>query len=123
MLTVVLDFQSNLSRFNLVMNTEQENTHTEASFEVAMGEVEVGRVYPVFGAITKFLDETPGNVIVELNFNIKMHMNITEASKVEILKERAFESGIFVAKAVSTEPMVEMLCHTVIFGRKQAHMV
>lgn len=87
--------------------------------EVQSGEVEVGQTYPIYGMITKIINDTPGSVIVELNFNIQASLSITEQDKVELIKARAFEPGIFVSTVVSKEPFVSVDCTTVIFGKKQ----
>lgn len=87
--------------------------------EVQFGEVEVGTTYPLYGMITRIIDDTPGNVIVELNFSITATMTIPDESKVELLKERAFEPGIFVSTVTSKNPQIEVDCSTVVFGKKQ----
>src|SRR5580765_5374683 len=84
--------------------------------EVATGEVEIGSTYPIYGMITKLIDDTPGNVIVEINFSIRANMAIPDASKVEILKERAFEPGIFVSTVISKDGGITVDCSTVVFG-------
>jgi hypothetical protein len=104
---------------------ENENTDKESNFfekfglEVASGEVEVGSTYPIYGMITKLIDETPGNVVVELNFSITANMSIPEEDKIELLKQRAFEPGIFVSKVVSKDAGITVDCSTVVFGRRQ----
>ncbi len=100
--------------------TDDKNLFDELGLEVTQGDVEVGKTYPIFGMITELLDDEPGNVIVEINYNIKAQMNIPNSDKVNLLKERAFESGIFVAKVITKEPEVLVDCQTVIFGRSQA---
>lgn len=97
-----------------------EDLFEELGLQVAPSEVEVGKTYPIFGVITKILNDQPGEVLVELNYSITAHMTVSEASRVELLKERAFESGIFVCTILSKEPAVEVDCQVVIFGRKQA---
>ncbi len=92
----------------------------EYGLEVSTGEVEVGQTYPIFGMITRVVSDAPGDVVAEINFNITAKMNITDKMRIELLKERAFESGIFVSTVTSKEPTVEVDCQTVIFGRKQA---
>ena len=52
-------------------NKEQNNFFEKFGLEVASGEVEVGQTYPIYGMITKVLDDTPGSVCVEINFTIK----------------------------------------------------
>jgi hypothetical protein len=93
----------------------------EYGLKVASGEVEIGRTYPIFGMITRLIDETPGQVVAEINYNIVAKMQIAEVDKINILKERAFESGIFLAKITSNAPIVEADCQTVIFGKRQAY--
>ena len=100
------------------LNTE-EDLFDKLGLEVAHGDVEVGQTYPIFGMITKIIDDTPGNVIAEINHSITANMNVTDPERVEILKERAFESGIFVSTVIAKEPNIEVDCQVVIFGRRQ----
>lgn len=97
----------------------ENNFFEKFGLEVSSGEVQVGQTYPIYGMITKLLSDTPGEVIVELNFSIKAKMSIPDTAKVELLKQRAFEPGIFVSTVVSKDPSVEVDCSTVVFGRKQ----
>lgn len=101
-------------------SNKEANFFEKFGLEVANGEVEVGRTYPIYGMITKLLSEDPGNIVVELNFSIKANMAIPDMSKVELLKQRAFEPGIFVSTIVSKDNGIEVDCSTVVFGRKQA---
>ncbi|MCB0353790.1 MAG: hypothetical protein KDD64_09705, partial [Bdellovibrionales bacterium] len=87
--------------------------------EVANGEVEIGQTYPIYGMITKIIDETPGKVVVEINFSIKANMTIPDAAKINLLKERAFEPGIFVSTVRDKEEGIRVDCSTVVFGRRQ----
>jgi hypothetical protein len=87
--------------------------------EVKFGDVEVGTTYPLYGMITKIIDDTPGSVVVEINFSIKATMTIPDQTKVELLKERAFEPGIFVSTVTSKDPKIEVDCSTVVFGKRQ----
>ena len=99
--------------------TKPQNFFEKFGCEVAFGEVEVGTTYPLYGMITKIIDDTPGHVIVELNFSITATMTIPDVEKVELLKERAFEPGIFVSTVKVKEPKLEVDCSTVVFGKKQ----
>lgn len=101
-------------------SNKEANFFEKFGLEVANGEVEVRRTYPIYGMITKLLSEDPGNIVVELNFSIKANMAIPDMSKVELLKQRAFEPGIFVSTIVSKDNGIEVDCSTVVFGRKQA---
>ena len=100
-------------------SNKEPNFFEKFGLEVATGEVEVGQTYPIYGMITKLLDETPGNVIVELNFSIRANMIIPDEKKVNLLKERAFEPGIFVSTIRTKGENIEVDCATVVFGRKQ----
>lgn len=101
------------------MQNKEENFFEKFGLEVASGEVEIGSTYPIYGMITKIVDDTPGAVIVELNFSIKANMTIPEKEKIDLLKERAFEPGIFVSTITSKDNGVCVDCSTVVFGRKQ----
>lgn len=101
------------------METKELNFFEKFGLEVSTGEVQVGQTYPIYGMITKILSEDPSKVIVELNFSIRAHMAIPDRSKIELLKERAFEPGIFVSTVTSKEKGITVDCSTVVFGRRQ----
>lgn len=101
------------------MQDDNSNFFEKFGLEVASGEVEIGRTYPIYGMITKILNDTPGDVSVELNFSISAKMSIPDQDKIELLKERAFEPGIFVSTVTSKEEGIEVDCSTVVFGRRQ----
>ena len=100
-------------------SAKEANFFEKFGLEVASGDVEVNETYPIYGMITKILDDTPGKVMVEINFSIKAHMSIPEEEKIELLKERAFEPGIFVSTILSKAEGITVDCHTVVFGRRQ----
>jgi len=100
---------------------KEQNFFEKFGLEVATGEVEVGQTYPIYGMITKMLDETPGQVLVEINFSIRANMTIPDQEKVEILKQRAFEPGIFVSTVTSKDNGITVDCSTVVFGRRQEY--
>lgn len=95
------------------------NFFEKFGLEVSSGEVEVGQTYPIYGMITKVLDDKPGNVVVEINFSIKANMAIPDQEKVNLLKERAFEPGIFVSTVKSKDENITVDCSTVVFGKRQ----
>ena len=103
------------------MENKEQNFFEKFGLEVTSGEVEIGQTYPIYGMITKLLDDTPGKVVVELNFSIKANMSIPEAEKINLLKERAFEPGIFVSTVTSKEDGIIVDCNTVVFGRRQQY--
>src|SRR5262245_59189944 len=97
------------------LQMEEQNFFEKFGLEVTTSEVEVGSTYPIYGMITKLLDETPGGVIAEINFTIRARMTIPDQTKIELLKERAFEPGIFVSTVVSKDNGIEVECSTVVF--------
>lgn len=101
------------------MENAEKNFFDKFGLEVTTGEVEIGKTYPIYGMITKVLSDEPGNVVVELNFSIRANMSIPDTTKIELLKERAFEPGIFVSTVKSKDSGVCVDCSTVVFGRKQ----
>lgn len=101
------------------MESTEKNFFEKFGLEVTSGEVEVGQSYPIYGMITKLIDDTPGNVVVELNFSIRANMAIPDRDKIELLKQRAFEPGIFVSTVTRKEDGIEVDCSTVVFGKKQ----
>lgn len=103
------------------MENKDSNFFDKFGLEVTAGEVEIGQTYPIYGMITKLLSETPGNVVVELNFSIKALMAIPDQDKIDLLKQRAFEPGIFVSTVTSKEGGITVDCTTVVFGRRQEY--
>ncbi len=101
--------------------TGERDFFEEMGLEVTHGQIEIGGTYPIFGMITAIIDPTPGHVVVEINHSISAHISVTESDKIELLKERSFESGIFVATVTAKEPTVEVNCKTIIFGRAQGY--
>lgn len=97
---------------------ETDNFFSQYGLEVVKENLEVGKTYPIFGAITRFCSEEIGDVRVELNYYITIIMRVPDQERLNLLKEHAFETGIFVAKVVSNSP-IELECHTVIFGKRQ----
>jgi len=100
-----------------------ENFFENHKLEVVQGEVEIGQSYPIYGMITKIINDVPGSVVVELNYSIHANLSVNDVDKIKILQERAFEPGIFVGTVISKEPNVLLDCATVIFGRKQTNVV
>lgn len=96
-----------------------QNLFDQFGLQVSTGDVEIGKTYPIYGMITNLLSDTPGEIMVEINFSIKAHMTIPDQQKINVLKERAFEPGIFVSKILSKEEGIEVDCSTVVFGKRQ----
>jgi hypothetical protein len=97
----------------------EANFFEKFGLEVCTGEVEVGHTYPIYGMITDFISDTPGNVVVVINRSIKAYMAIPDQEKVEILKQRALEPGIFFSTVIAKEDGIQVDCSTVVFGRRQ----
>lgn len=101
------------------MENRDPNFLEKFGLEVSTGEVEVGGTYPIYGMITKIIDDSPGHVTVEINFSINAKMAIPDQEKIDLIKERAFEPGIFVSTIKSKTDGIFVDCSTVVFGRKQ----
>ena len=101
---------------------EKSDLFSELGIAVAEGNVEVGKVYPIFGMITS-IDEAgaeSNKITVVINHNIQARMSLKSTDRLNLLKEKAFETGIFVAKVLEIEPQIRVDCQAVIFGRSQA---
>lgn len=96
---------------------EEKNLFDDLGLSVQLGNVEVGQVYPIYGSITKFVSEVPGNIIVRINENIEATMNVGEQDKIDILKNRSFDPGIFVCTITEVSELIKADCSTVIFGK------
>lgn len=101
------------------METVEKDFFEKFGLEVTTGDVEIGKTYPIYGMITKVLSDCPGGVVVEINFSIRANMSIPDSAKIELLKERAFEPGIFVSTVKSKDSGIEVDCSTVVFGKRQ----
>jgi len=123
-----------LSHFNINidMDDDQKNDDVSAPTEdlfnklglsVQYGRVEVGQTYPIYGMITEFLCEDLGAVVVMVNHNIEVFMGIDDLDKVNVLKNRSFDPGIFICVIDQAEPVVKGTCTTVVFGKndKESH--
>lgn len=82
------------------------------------GEVEIGKVYPLYGIIMDILDDSFENFTIEITGGVRLRCSLKDQEAINKIKERAFEPGIFVAEITDTEP-VRGHCTTIVFGRKQ----
>ena len=96
---------------------QPDNLFDSLGLEVKFGDVEVGQTYPIYGMITEILSDTPGDVVVKINYNIEMRLNVEDAEKLALLKRRCFEPGIFVCLVNEIEPLVKGDCVTIVFGK------
>jgi len=99
---------------------EEQNLFQELGLQVTHGDVEVGKTYMIFGMITEIELAETGFITLTINHNITAKLKAEDDKKIEFLKAKAFESGIFVSKITQLEPSVEANCKTIIFGRPQA---
>jgi len=83
--------------------------------EVKQGKVTVGETYPLYGIITRIVDDMPGCTTIEINNQVLAHISVSN-EYLELLKKRAFEPAIFIAKITRCEP-IECECSTIIFGK------
>lgn len=104
---------------NLRSNSTKGNWFKSAGMKISPSSVVIGNTYPIFGMITRLINDKPGEVVCEINHNIHAKMTISDQDKVELLKKRAFESGIFISKVSQKEPQLIVDCQTVIFGKPQ----
>jgi hypothetical protein len=101
---------------------DKQDFFDKFGLEVQAGEVEVGQTYPIYGMITSLTTQEDGKIVAEINFTIKANMMINDSSKVELLRLRAFEPGIFVSTVTSKDPCVVVNCSTVVFGKSQNYL-
>lgn len=97
---------------------EDKNLFDDLGLSVEFGEVQVGQVYPIYGIITNIMSEEPGNVVITINDNITATLNVVEQEKIDALKNRTFDPGIFLCMitAVNSSSILAD-CSTVIFGK------
>lgn len=93
----------------------------ELGVKISSSEVEVGETYPIYGMITNVEDCGEGNIIATINNSIKAEMYISKEDRLNLLKSRVFESGIFVSTVKQKSPEIVVECQAVIFGKSQAY--
>ena len=105
---------------NIPSAENDKNLFEKLGLEVVHDEVQIGKTYPIFGAITSIGSYDESGLEIKINYNITARLNVSSAEKIETLRQKAFESGIFISTVVAKEPHVVVECQTVIFGRNQA---
>ena len=102
------------------MNNDDDSfDQNPGKMEIQYAEPEVGSTYPLYGMITEFVSDVPGQVCVVINFNTKLNLVIEEEEKISLLKERAFEPGIFVTEIIEkNESGYVGNCSTIVFGKR-----
>ena len=97
------------------------NTPKISKYALPIADMQIGKTYPMYGIITKFVQDKIGEVVVEINNSVTINMSISDSESLELLKERAFDPGIFVSKVTSLEPVIMATCDKVIFGKRPMH--
>jgi hypothetical protein len=98
--------------------TTGEDFFEQFDLTLASSRVEVGKTYPIYGKITKFINDTPGAVIAEVNSALEICMAVPDKNGIEILKQRSYDWGIFITRITDCSPTVRGECETVIFGKQ-----
>lgn len=96
----------------------QDDLLQKYNLRIEPSEIQIGKTYPLYGMVTKIIDESLENFTIELNYQITLKCFVKNAQSVDTIKERAFEPGIFVTEITSVEPVAGN-CGTIVFGRKQ----
>ncbi len=99
---------------------DKEESLKNNTLEIQNQEVEVGSTYPIYGMITKFLNQSEDELEVEINFSIKAKMIVPDEDNIEILKKRSFEPGVFISEVTSKENGIHVKCNTVVFGKQKS---
>jgi len=99
------------------MNKDNKTLDLELEWKIP----EVGSTIPLYGIITKIIEETEEQIILEINSNIILTSKISSNEIVyrNTIKERLFEYGIFIATIDSIDTDVKGTLKTVIFGKRQ----
>lgn len=90
-------------------------------FQIKEAEIQVGNTYCLYGMITKFISDTPGCMVIEINYSIQAHIHIKDSKYIELLKRRAFEPAVFVSEIKSKSPTI-VDCTTIVFGKPQHNL-
>lgn len=96
----------------------ENNFFDSLGVSIQHAEPQVGCTYPLYGMITNILSMTPGDMRVIINYNIELTLFVEDSDKIELIKERCFDPGIFVTKIEQTGEKIKGTCTTVVFGKK-----
>lgn len=105
------------------MENTEKDLLSPSELKLEYREVEVGEVYPLYGYITKIIEENGNNLTIEVNNNIELKLlSIDDVGKINIIKERVFEPAIFVSKINdSKDNRLFGECSVVIFGKSNSN--
>jgi hypothetical protein len=88
-------------------------------FNFQMVEPEIGKVYPIYGMITEIISEKPFTILI--NNQIEGVCTLEDPEKIQTVKNRMLECGIFLTKIESKKDNNVFVgqIETIIFGKKQ----
>lgn len=86
-------------------------------FKVVEATPEINQTYPLYGMITRIIEDTPDSLVVELNHTIHARLYIKDGDTRELLRRRAFEPAIFLSTVISNHPHLMVDCTRIIFGK------
>ncbi len=106
---------------------EEKNLFDEYGLQAAWADadsIKIGETYPIYGMITNIEKYEPDDFRVTINYNIHGKVFCQDPSKLEIVKERAFESAIFITKIEDIrDGNFYGTIQTIVFGKKQVTSV
>lgn len=99
--------------------SNEEDDKQKFPFEFKMATPEIGKTYPIYGMITEIISEQP--LIIIINDSIEGTCVVEDPEKINLVKSRAFEPGIFVTKIENQleDGMYIGTVETIVFGKKQ----
>jgi hypothetical protein len=77
----------------------------------------IGNTYPLYGMITRIIEDTSDSLVVEINHSIHARLYIKDSDTRETLRRRAFEPAIFVSRVIGEHPHLMVDCEQIIFGK------
>ena len=87
------------------------------NFEFKHVDVEVGKVYPIYGYISNILNDSSDDIVLQINDHIILNVKLTDSCTIELLKSRVFEPGIFMTKILNNQDKIIGDCSVIIFGK------
>lgn len=91
-------------------------------FKVIHATPEIDQTYPLYGMITRIIEDTPDSLVVELNHNIHARLYIKDVETRQLLRRRAFEPAIFLSTVISNHPHLLVDCTRIVFGKSPDSM-
>jgi hypothetical protein len=108
----------------------------DEKFQIGYAKTEVGQTYPIFGMLTdlnenpdmSFLTDMDTTMLGKQFFQIEVNKQIilfvpsredNNQELVDTLKNRMFDTAIFISTILENDPVVIGYCSTVIFGKQE----